>query len=305
MIVIIAVSTVSMFVYIQHLYALFSFIATYIVLLVVNGLKGEETKADPLALMVVLGGLAVYYYANFEQERRRRSDFLNLHIALRDERRTQQFLDTMLPSQVTMEMMTCRADYIAHVRDNASVLFCDIVSFTAMCSQLDAIDVVALLNVIFSIFDELSTTHKVYKVETIGDCYYACSGVIYVNDQQTKNMVNMALDFQTHTCHLYSTQNDRIMLRIGVHTGSVLAGVVGKKMPRYHLFGETVSLAEEMEQGGIPGAVVVSEETYKSMHKEGTCEEYIFESLNPLVVLDTPHGRYKVTAHSTPTKVVA
>merc|ERR1712137_1138710 len=134
--------------------------------------------------------------------------------------------------------------------------------------------------------------HGVYKVETIGDCYYACSGVMTRGPRETCNIIQMALDFQKHTSHLYSTANDRIMLRIGVHTGPVLAGVVGKKMPRYHLFGETVSLAEEMEQGGYPGKVVVSGATHKSLHQEKVQELFVFDELLPLVTNQVTHTRW-------------
>lgn len=295
-IVLFSVAYMSMFVRVQHWYTLMMFVVVFLTMLLTH----TPTK-NYLSVGFVVCGLFAYYYSSYARERRHRLDFVNYHLASINERRQQQFLDTMLPTEVTAEMMQTSNQLmngewkvIAHRRENASVLFCDIVSFTSMCAKMEAIDVVTLLNVIFTMFDDLSTRHTVYKVETIGDCYYACSGVITMSPTQTCSMVSMALDFQKCTSHLYSTTNERIMLRIGVHTGPVLAGVVGKKMPRYHLFGETVSLAEEMEQGGIPGAVVVSAKTHEAMQKEEPYDQFTFDPLENLIVLDQPHARFKV-----------
>ena len=90
--------------------------------------------------------------------------------------RTQQFLDNMLPPQVLH--MIKQGNIVAHQYHGADVIFCDIVSFTSIASSIPAEDVVAVLNVMFSTYDALSTQHSVYKVETIGDCWMGCCGVV-------------------------------------------------------------------------------------------------------------------------------
>ncbi len=117
----------------------------------------------------------------------------------------------------------------------------------------------------FSTFDSLSTKHNIYKVETIGDAYLACSGVVSRCATQTEDLVKFALDAQTSTRYMHTPEGQPIVIRIGIHTGSVVAGVVGRKMPRYHLFGETVTIAEEMEQNGIPSFVKFTH-THASQH---------------------------------------
>lgn len=147
---------------------------------------------------------------------------------------------------------------IAHNIEETSVLFCDIVQFTAMSSKISADSLVQLLNIIFSKFDILTDKHKVYKVETIGDCYFACTGVVQRQEDHRQCLVDCALDM-IETMKGIKNPNDRraVSVRIGVHSGPVIAGVVGKKMPRYHLFGETVTIAETIEAKGEPGAVLI------------------------------------------------
>jgi hypothetical protein len=135
----------------------------------------------------------------------------------------------------------------------------------------------------FSTFDSLTTKHNVYKVETIGDAYLACSGVVNRCATQTEDLVKFAMDLQTSTRYMHTPEGQPIVIRIGIHTGSVVAGVVGRKMPRYHLFGETVTIAEEMEQNGIAGAVVISEMTYAEC--EGLFE---VEKLEPVTLHAKP-----------------
>lgn len=95
--------------------------------------------------------------------------------------------------------------FIVHQRSNVSVLFSDIVSFTTLASRLKTEDVVAILNVIFSAFDQLTTVHNVYKVETIGDAYMACTGVVIQKEHHQRDLVRCALALQEATSTFYTT----------------------------------------------------------------------------------------------------
>jgi class 3 adenylate cyclase len=99
----------------------------------------------------------------------------------------------------------------------------------------------------FNHFDKLTTKHRVFKVETIGDSYFACSGVVSQQPFHTANLVAFALDCQRAIRRLVTSDGQHVRIRIGLHTGPVIAGVVGRKMPRYHLFGSTISIAGQFE----------------------------------------------------------
>ena len=184
-----------------------------------------------------------------------RLDFIRHRTLNEEEAKTRYILDNMLPKAVMDQLVRQHAtghhSIIAHQCERAAVLFCDIVSFTATAAVIRAEDVVAILNVLFSTFDALTTLHSVYKVETIGDAYLACSGVVQAavaHSQQSQSqaqsshvesLVLCALDFLAASHHCRTPDDKPLQVRIGIHTGTVVAGVIGRKMPRYHLFGES------------------------------------------------------------------
>jgi len=196
----------------------------------------------------------------FLKEYFHRSRFLKLAKMDNEEMRTQQILSSMLPTAVIAQISSSNR-VVAHFRPVASVLFCDIVSFTKLCSGISAEDVVGILNFMFTQFDNIVTKSNVYKVETIGDAYLACAGVVFRQPSFTVDLVKCALHFQAASKLVRSPGNKGITIRVGIFTGPVLAGVIGRKMPRYHLFGETLSLAEAYESQGVPTKVVVCDTT--------------------------------------------
>jgi class 3 adenylate cyclase len=168
---------------------------------------------------------------------------------------TRGFAANMLPPDIMSRLHT--KETISNTFDNASVLFSDIVGFTKLSSGLKPSHLLGLLNVVFSTFDRLAMHYNVYKTETIGDAYLACSGVVNQRPGNAILLVRCALAMQA-AARFFELPTATIELRIGIHTGPLMAGVVGSKMPRYHLFGETVTIAEEQEQAGIKGRVVIS-----------------------------------------------
>jgi len=139
-----------------------------------------------------------------------------------------------------------------------SILFADIVGFTAMSARMTPQQLVDMLNSIFSHFDRLAIKNKVYKVETIGDCYFCASGLPHADKFHADNIVQMALDMQNTIRDFTTPLGGKVQFRVGIHSGPVVAGVVGSKMPRYHLFGETVEKAARMEQTGQAGRIKLS-----------------------------------------------
>ena len=196
-----------------------------------------------------------------------RLDFIRHRTLNEEEAKTRYILDNMLPKSVMDQLVrqhsTGHHSIIAHQCERAAVLFCDIVKFTALASVIRAEDVVAILNVLFSAFDALTTLHSVYKVETIGDAYLACSGVVQADSgaycppgqssySHVESLVLCALDFIAASQHCRTPDERPLQLRIGIHTGTVVAGVIGRKMPRYHLFGESGQPTTQTHTSRLP-----------------------------------------------------
>ncbi|CAJ0949081.1 unnamed protein product, partial [Mesorhabditis belari] len=148
--------------------------------------------------------------------------------------------------------------------ESVTIFFSDVVQFTNLAAKCSPLQIVNLLNDLYTTFDQIIEQHSVYKVETIGDGYLCVSGLPHRNGiQHVKDIAEMSLDFlravQVHRVpHLPS---ERINLRIGMHSGSCVAGVVGLAMPRYCLFGDTVNTASRMESNGKPGRIHMSGES--------------------------------------------
>ncbi|EYC43704.1 hypothetical protein Y032_0483g2292 [Ancylostoma ceylanicum] len=137
--------------------------------------------------------------------------------------------------------------------ESVTVFFSDVVSFTTIAGKGTPLQVVNLLNELYTIFDSIIDKHDVYKVETIGDAYLCVSGLPNRNGHEhVKEISSMSLGFMKSLkeFHIPYLPKENLNLRIGFHTGSVVAGVVGLSMPRYCLFGDTVNTASRMESNG-------------------------------------------------------
>ena len=157
--------------------------------------------------------------------------------------------------------------------ENVSILFADIVGFTSLSATMPAANVVAILNEIFSKFDHLAQVHGCEKINTLGDCYFCVSGCPLPDPNHARNIVDMGLDIVAELNH-YKQKNDfNIEMRVGIHTGAVLSGVIGTKRFKYDVWSEDVTLAGQVERCGIPGKVVITEVTYKHISSNYMCEE--------------------------------
>ena len=255
---------------------------------------------------VLFAGAVMYLESCWNMENDARHDFIRFKKLYHERMSTHSFLTNMLPSVVFEQLRrvdlyssssssssSLSSSLVAHERMDSDVLFSDIVGFTSVASTLRPEDVVAILNVMFASFDMLATKHGVYKVETIGDAYVACTNVVELSRDHTKRMCDFALAMQRATKSMYTPTEQQIIIRVGIHTGSVIAGVVGRKMPRYHLHGSTVTIAELMEQKGVPGMVVLSEASFTSMPSEALVE-YDFKQLNAIPHGDTTIARFTI-----------
>ncbi|HEY9836446.1 MAG TPA: adenylate/guanylate cyclase domain-containing protein, partial [Vampirovibrionales bacterium] len=151
---------------------------------------------------------------------------------------------------------------IAESFPNATVLFADLVGFTQLSTEVPAVEVVELLNKIFSLFDQLAEQYGVEKIKTIGDAYMVVGGLPQPHPDCAQAIAQMALDMQQEVRQLAAETSIPLTIRIGINNGPVVAGVIGIKKFIYDLWGDTVNTASRMESHGIPGQIQVSEVTY-------------------------------------------
>ncbi|XP_031438473.2 guanylate cyclase 2G [Clupea harengus] len=186
--------------------------------------------------------------------------------------RADKLLSTMLPRYIAEKLMAGQT-VEPQSYNMVTVFFSDIVGFTSMCSVSSAMEVIALLNDLYTLFDDIITIYDVYKVETIGDAYMVASGLPIVNgDKHVDEISTMALHFlgAIKLFKIRHMPNERLALRIGINSGPVVAGVVGTSMPRYCLFGDTVNTASRMESNSLPLMIHISQSTADVLIKLGT-----------------------------------
>lgn len=187
----------------------------------------------------------------------------------KERKRSEHLLCQLLPVSVAKKMM--RNEKVEpRLYSSATVCFSDIVGFTTICSGCTPFQVVDLLNLLYNTFDSRLVKYDVYKVETIGDAYMVVSGVPETNGERHVSEISfLALDLLEATSKIdvknVTDQDTILRIRIGLNTGPVVSGVVGKKMPRYCLFGDTVNVASRMESTGKPQKIQISETTVKAL----------------------------------------
>ncbi|XP_023229672.1 guanylate cyclase soluble subunit alpha-2-like isoform X1 [Centruroides sculpturatus] len=162
--------------------------------------------------------------------------------------------------------------------DNVTMLFSDIVGFTAICSTATPMMVINMLNTLYTMFDVFCGELDVYKTETIGDAYCVAGGLHRPSKTHAQQTAWMALKMMNAAQTVHSHDGKLLQMRIGLHSGSVLAGVVGLKMPRYCLFGNNVTLANKFESGSKPGRINISPTTYSLLSRT---DGFTFESRPP------------------------
>ena len=177
-------------------------------------------------------------------------------------------LGYMLPEHVIEHLKYTKDNFgFAEYYDNVTICFCDIVDYTVLCSTLSPVEVVGVLDEFYTCLDKLCLQHGIYKVETIGDSYMCVAGAPEKEEPvaAAQRMVALCLDIINTASHFETSAlrrlNMSLKVRIGVHSGSVVAGVVGKSNPRYCLFGDTVNTAARMETSGESMRMHVSSAT--------------------------------------------
>lgn len=180
-----------------------------------------------------------------------------------------QLLLSILPREIAGVLKSDNRA-IANYHRGASILFADVVDFTPMAASMTPLETVALLNEVFSFFDSLAEKHGLEKIKTIGDCYMVASGVPRPHPEHAQALVRMALDMRDHVAqHAFSGR--RLAFRIGINSGPVVAGIIGRRKFIYDLWGDTVNTASRMESHGHSGSIQITDATYELIKDEFAC----------------------------------
>ncbi|XP_068122781.1 retinal guanylyl cyclase 2-like isoform X2 [Hyperolius riggenbachi] len=219
--------------------------------------KGKKTNIIDSMLRML-----EQYSSNLEDLIRERTEELEV-----EKQKTEKLLSQMLPPSVA-EALKTGATVEPEYFDQVTIYFSDIVGFTTISALSEPIEVVDLLNDLYSLFDAVLGNHDVYKVETIGDAYMVASGLPKRNgNKHAAEIANMSLDilYSVGTFQMRHMPDVPVRIRIGLHSGPCVAGVVGLTMPRYCLFGDTVNTASRMESTGLPYRIHVNQTTVATL----------------------------------------
>ncbi|MEG4394743.1 adenylate/guanylate cyclase domain-containing protein [Microcoleus sp. BROC3] len=184
---------------------------------------------------------------------------------------TEKLLLNILPKPIA-ERLQKEQKLIADHFDDVSVLFADLVGFTEFSAHKSPTQLVEILNGIFSEFDRLSELHGLEKIKTIGDAYMVVGGLPTAREDHSEAIALLALEMQAALRRFNGKMGENFQLRIGIHSGSVVAGIIGISKFSYDLWGDTVNVASRMESNGLPGKIQVTVQTYDRLK-----EQFVFE----------------------------
>jgi class 3 adenylate cyclase len=201
------------------------------------------------------------------------------HRLLRQEQeRSERLLLSILPKSVA-DRLKHNPHATAEDCADATVLFADIVDFTRISSGLKPEALVAWLNDLFSAFDRLTERHGLEKIKTVGDAYMAVGGLPQHHPDHARAAAEMALALREDVMTRGAPNGENLQVRIGMHSGPVVAGVIGTRKFSYDLWGDTVNIASRMESHGIPNGIQVTDTTYRRLRGR-----YVFTERGPIDV---------------------
>lgn len=195
-----------------------------------------------------------------------------------EQEKSEQLLLNILPESIARQLKENQGAIAEHFNE-VTILFADIVGFTTLSERLKPIDMVNLLNKIFSTFDELAEQLKLEKIKTIGDAYMVAAGLPVPRADHAEAIAEMALAMQAEIQRFQAELCENLQIRTGINTGAVVAGVIGTKKFIYDLWGDAVNIASRMESSGQPGRIQVTAATCERLK-----DKYRFEKRGTIQV---------------------
>ncbi|XP_016117512.1 adenylate cyclase type 2-like [Sinocyclocheilus grahami] len=293
--------------------------------------KRDQLVANAV-LFVCVNGVGVFHLWHTEHAHRKsskkREDFSRNRATQAKQKRDQEhLLLSVLPRYIAMELKTeivkrlsakCSAEenrpnfhslYIRQHRD-ISILYADIVGFTHLSSTCTPEELVAVLNKLFGRFDDIAKKNGCLRIKILGDCYYCVSGLPDPISHHARNCVQMGLDMCTAINKLREATDVNINMRVGVHTGNVLCGVIGLQKWQYDVWSDDVTLANHMESGGVAGRVHITEETFAHLDGKyqvedgnGGNRDSTLKERRTFLVIDPNTENYDITPQTNELKV--
>ena len=224
-------------------------------------------KQHPLHIFItnnffLISANIIGMFASYALESYSRRDFLNGKIIEEKRQESEALLLNILPKTIA-EQLKNNAGTIAEKFDAVTILFVDIVGFTQLSEKISPEELVSLLNKIFSIFDRLTDKYGLEKIKTIGDAYMVVGGLPEPREESAEAVADFALDMQQELECFNQSNAQTFEIRVGIHTGPAVAGVIGIRKFIYDVWGDSVNTASRMESHGMPGQIQVSEATYQ------------------------------------------
>lgn len=189
----------------------------------------------------------------------------------KERKKSDSLLLNILPTEVAKELKK-KGESDARMFDHVTVLFTDFVGFTKVSEQLSAKELVTELDTCFKAFDGIMGKYGIEKIKTVGDAYLAVCGLPTPNEHHAEQVVSAAQEIRAFMVNRHAQLSDKTFeVRIGVHSGEVVAGIVGVKKFAYDIWGDTVNTAARMEQNSQPGKINISQTTYELVQDKFTC----------------------------------
>ncbi|KAF0683553.1 Aste57867_24410 [Aphanomyces stellatus] len=223
------------------------------------------------ALQMILIGCAAF--GSYLLQVSMRTDYVQNRILVYEERRSREILSNMLPEHIVRRMQNGDT-LISEEEKDVTILFCDIGDFSSLIKRYSATEMVKLLDRIYSLFDAMCAKHGMRKMETVGKTYLACAGLqgSVRGKEAALRAAGVAQDMMAAISKVKASNGNGLKIRIGIHSGRVISGLVGMKKQQFSLFGDTINTASRMQSTGVTGRIQVSQVTYDYL-----CHDFRFE----------------------------
>jgi adenylate cyclase len=235
-----------------------------------NPLPQDLLDAFTVLNLTVVSSLVFFLLNYFINKRNEAYQLLRI-----EEQKADRLLLNVLPREIAAVLKNDERT-IAEEFEEASVLFADLVGFTPLSSQLSPVQMVELLNEIFTQFDALVDKYGVEKIRTIGDNYMVAAGVPRPQPDHAERLAYLALDMRRYLLDRLAdsgqSTNLPVQFRIGINSGPVIGGVIGKRKFVYDVWGDAVNIASRMESHGVPGKIQITGETHRRLCENFTCQ---------------------------------